>query len=654
MRLLTLAVVVCALFGAPAAVEAGYAPGESRSPVGQAGPPKPNIVMIYLDDTSPHDGRLWSDPDITPTLHEMFVRNGIHFENAVAETPLCCPGRAGLLTGLHTHNHGVTHNDIRLFNPGVHIGKSLKAAGYETTLIGKYFNHPNYLTASQWTANAQGWTNLDAIRTAPDPDFGFFLDFTLFTKQGNVAYPSTHSTRVIAERAVARLQEASPTAPIFTLLAPYNTHNPNLPLPEFVGDPRCADMQPWKPPNYNEADVSDKPWYIRDRPLLPQTSGWPMRSMCEEMLGIDWMVSQVRDELDAQGRLDNTLFVFAADNGMGWGQHRSGMEKQTPYAAPIPLYMSWPSRWGNARTITDTVSNIDLAPTFCALGGCTLGNYPTGQSAPDGISLLPVLDGSVNAHLARDAVLETVFQKRPFSAIRTSPTNPLGFWHWVEYKNGERELYDLSGGPCTGWVTAMGGDPCELTNLASDPSRANLRTQLSARLAALLAEGRVPSSPQRPDGRLAVTAVGTFKGWNIYGTIPKATQTQTIKNVVRSSTHDFLARVTNHGAIAATYKVHGTSSGSSRMQIRYYVGATDVTSQVNAGTYSIPDVQPGASFDLTIRVIVGSTAPVDAKKSSVLTFSLVGQANQIDVLKAVAERGLPPPTATTVSAPSRP
>src|SRR5687767_9265648 len=97
-------------------------------------PTKPNIVVFYLDDLPPHDGRLWNDPVRTPTLYDMFVAHGTTFKNAIAETPLCCPGRAGMLTGLHTHNHGVTYNHIRLFNQGEHIGRKMKSAGYASML----------------------------------------------------------------------------------------------------------------------------------------------------------------------------------------------------------------------------------------------------------------------------------------------------------------------------------------------------------------------------------------------------------------------------------------------------------------------------------------------------------------------------------------
>jgi hypothetical protein len=207
---------------------------------------------------------------------------------------------------------------------------------------------------------------------------------------------------------------------------------------------------------------------------------------CEEMLGVEWLTQRVVGELESQGRLENTLLVFTADNGMGWGAHRVGQNKRLPFTTPVPLYMSWPARWGTqGRTVSEHASNIDLAPTFCELGGCSLGPFPGGQSGPDGVSLLPVLDGSIS-NLGRDAILESTTDPalaRHWHGLRTTAQHPAGLWHYVEWSTGERELYDLR------------ADPWELENLANKSSTASLRSVLSARLAQLRREGAVTAPP---------------------------------------------------------------------------------------------------------------------------------------------------------------
>jgi len=286
---------------------------------------------------------------------------------------------------------------------------------------------------------------------------------------------------MVADRAVARFRETPADQPIFAVLSFYDLHLPNHPMPQFVGDPRCAEMPPWDTPAYNEADVSDKPAGIGVLPPLPHPDGWPMTTYCEEMLGVDQAVGQVLAELEAQGRLANTVLVFTADNGVAWGVHRLGQRKQWPYTTPVPLMLRWPAGgWGDASVVnSELVSNIDLAPTFCELGGCTLGPYGHAKAGPDGLSLVPLLEGRVDT-LGRDAILEESYgpHGNSWAGLRTTAAfDPTLRWHYVEYGNGFRELYELS------------ADPWELDNVVDRAELEDLVSRLHDRLAELRAEG---------------------------------------------------------------------------------------------------------------------------------------------------------------------
>jgi len=125
--------------------------------------------------------------------------------------------------------------------------------------------------------------------------------------------------------------------------------------------------------------------------------------------------------------------------------------------------------------IDEVVSNIDIAPTICALAGCEMGPFKEGPESADGLSLLPLLDGETD-HLERTVVREE--RSEPYAdvpawwAIRTTSQHPLGRWHYVEYEGGKRELYDSV------------EDPWELNNLVSDEAYAEVVKQLAADLAA--------------------------------------------------------------------------------------------------------------------------------------------------------------------------
>jgi arylsulfatase A-like enzyme len=204
-------------------------------------------------------------------------------------------------------------------------------------------------------------------------------------------------------------------------------------------------------------------------------------------LTVDYVTERVRRALSRTGRLHDTLLVFTADNGWLMGEHRL-VGKTHAYSTPVPLYMLWPARWGGRpRDIREPVSNVDLAPTFCAIAGCRMHD-------PDGRSLLPLMHGTAT-RLERNYVYEEMLHGavdyrggrtgRPgWYGIRTTLRFSDRMWVYTEYQRGrrshaDRELYDLS------------KDPHQLTNLAGRPQV----EQVERRLRRLLHERII-----KPDG----------------------------------------------------------------------------------------------------------------------------------------------------------
>lgn len=432
----------------------------------------PDIVVIYLDDVSPHDGRLWSSAERTPTLAMLFAEQGVELTAAVSETPLCAPGRAGTLTGRHSRHHGVRDNVTAPFDPTTTIGTELQGVGYSTAYLGKYLNElRSEVRPAEVSRYAVGWDVFDVVYA----DNGRYRDYDLWTRKGlrrRGAKDSDHSTTVATRAAVRHLRALPAGTPGFVFVSLLELHLPNTPLERYEDDPRCRSMEPWRPPSFDE-DVADKPASIRTRPALG-TDGWSMRTYCEQMLAVDGLARSIVDEQRRRGRLDDTLFVLTADNGITWGEHRLGRRKQVPYATPVPLIFSWPRRWGRQRrTVDELVSNIDLAPTLCAITGCEMGPFRHGPRRADGVDLLPLLDGQVT-ELGRTVVREEGARGSVprFRAIRTSAQHQLGRWHYVEYGTGELELYDSE------------QDPWELENRATDPAYAKVVRALAKELRA--------------------------------------------------------------------------------------------------------------------------------------------------------------------------
>ena len=121
-----------------AAIVSGIA---GNTEVGSAAAQRPpNVLLIVVDDQAQNTFK----PRFMPhTFHDL-VNHGTTFTNAIAAPPLCCPDRAGILTGQYPHNHGVFSNhpgygDLR--DPGNTLPVWLQNAGYRTGLFGKFMNH---------------------------------------------------------------------------------------------------------------------------------------------------------------------------------------------------------------------------------------------------------------------------------------------------------------------------------------------------------------------------------------------------------------------------------------------------------------------------------------------------------------------------------
>jgi arylsulfatase A-like enzyme len=443
---------------------------------------QPNIVMLNIDDHGVSNDVVWSRMS---TINQLFIQHGLSFENYWNNYPLCCPGRATQLTGQEAHHHGVVNNDGLLFDPSDTLATELHDQGYYTFISGKYLNGTRRLPDK----TPPGWDQVAIFGG------GYYL-YDSWVNDGLVPHGvavDDYSTDVFANHSIDFLRAAPADQPVFAYLNPYAVHlgsdqngvrvgTEPAPAVRHTGDPRCADAPPFAPASFNEADVSDKPAYIqRIKPFT--TTGFPMVRVCESLLAVDEWLARVVEELSDQDRLDNTVFVLTSDNARSWGANR-WLKKIAPYAAEDPLYVAWPGVIsGNHRLDTSLLSNVDLAPTLCELGGCEMGPFANGRPvdgmsfagllAPDSYSSVPARRGIILEHRGPKS------QVPRWRGIITSPTGRYGQRFLIEYDEiHDRELYDLSGGPCIKWQVGDPGDPCMMSNVGYDPTKQVLRKNL--------------------------------------------------------------------------------------------------------------------------------------------------------------------------------
>jgi arylsulfatase A-like enzyme len=451
-----------------------------------------------------------------PNVRALLADQGVTLENYVVDVSLCCPSRTSTLRGQYAHNTQVTSNQLpaggfeKVYQLGLEhstVATWLQAAGYQTLLAGKYLSR--YPCGAALTYIPPGWSEWYSLvqgnGNAPG-EFNYMLNENgTLVSYGNT--PEDYGTDVYGRKAVDFIQRTAQAGnPFFVYLAPYALHEP------LTAAPRHAELFPGakalRTPSFNEADVSGKAQYIRNRPLLSDAEIAALdqyyRQRLQSLQAVDEMVAHVITTLSITGQLDHTYIFFTSDNGFHLGQHRLLTGKREPYEEDIrvTLLVRGPGV-PEGKMLDHLTGNIDLAPTWAELAGAQAADFVDGRSlvpllgnnpppvrvwrqafllqhvSPSQATLPDGQQPDLTAPPPRDKGLEEPAdpQDRPLLVKRSKefPTF-VGLrtqqYTYIEYVAGERELYDLK------------KDPYQLQNIASEAPSALLQ-QLAAQLAAL-------------------------------------------------------------------------------------------------------------------------------------------------------------------------
>lgn len=461
------AAVALALLIAAAAAAGGQSASGAKPEEGGKG--SPNFVIVLTDDQDLESMR------VMPKVRKLIAREGTTFTNYYATNPVCCPSRTTGLTGQYSHNTGVFRNappngGYAVFNDDETLPVWLQRFGYATAHIGKYVNGYG---ATDPEEIPPGWTEWYG---SVDPGTYRMYGYTLNENGNLVTYgdydtpdPANYQTDVYADRAVDFIQRRAPQAqPFYLSIAPLAPHvevfrrddgnddaetpqypNPR-PAPRYINRFQHENLP--KGPSFNEADVADKPVGIRDRPLMSGAASGQARNRYRSRLGsllaVDDMVKRIVSTLRKAGDLNNTVIVFMSDNGFLLGEHRIQTGKQYPYEESInvPFEIRGPGIPKN-EVRRQPAANIDLAPTILDLAGID-------DRAPvDGRSIVPLIKDR-RFYPGRAIVLENWCQTDERSCYDPySPATPryrgvrTDRYAYMQYPNGEQELYDLEKDP---------------------------------------------------------------------------------------------------------------------------------------------------------------------------------------------------------------
>jgi len=382
----------------------------------------PNIVLIVADDLGYGDLSSYGTTDLQTPHIDRLVHAGIRFNHFYANSPVCSPTRAALMTGRYPPMVGVpgvirTHAQNSwgyLSEEAVLLPELLKEAGYHTAMVGKWhlgLESPN-------TPTERGFDYFHGFLGDMMDDYYTHQRhfFNYMRENDHVIEPDGHATDLFTDWSVTYIRERAASGTPFFLYIAYNApHTPIQPPDEWV-----------------EKVKEREPGITERRSRLV--------ALIEHMDdGIGRIVDTLRD-LDLY---DNTLIVFTSDNGgqlnvgANNGPLRDGKQSVYEGGLRVPACFVWPGHIQPGTSSENIALTMDIFPTIVQAAGRQVYHYIEGQS------LLPVLQGQEHAVKDRDVYFSrreggTRYGGKTIEAVRR------GDWKLLQNDPfGPQELYNL-------------------------------------------------------------------------------------------------------------------------------------------------------------------------------------------------------------------
>lgn len=444
--------------------------------------PRPNIVFILIDDLRWDELGITGHPFLKTPHIDRIGTEGAVFRNAFLTTPLCSPSRASFLTGQYAHTHGITDNIDRSVasHKLITFPLLLQQAGYATAFVGKW--HMGNDDSPR--PGFDRWVSFKGQGSYLNPEIN---------EDGKDQNPQGYITDLLNEYAVEFIKRRH-QKPFLVYLAHKAIHpevmqhgdgSVNLAEAErfipaerhrnlFVGKKIPRRPSAMRPPVGKPA-LQRK---IGDLPSLgPKTgsSDEVVLGRVRSVMAIEEGVGKILAALRETDQLDNTVIVFASDNGYFYGEHGLSVERRLAYEESIrmPLLIRYPRMIKRGTVRDESALNIDVGPTLLELAGVSV------PETTEGRSLVPLLKGS-GSEWRRSFLIEyysdKVFPrmyKMGYKAVRTER------WKYIHYLELDHmdELYDLK------------ADPYEMRNIINRRDAAGTLADLKQELEQLLSQG---------------------------------------------------------------------------------------------------------------------------------------------------------------------
>ncbi len=346
----------------------------------------PNILFIMTDDHAAHAMSCYGSViNRTPQL-DRIATNGMKFNHCFVVNSICTPSRAAILTGKYSHANGVTV--FNRFDGGQpHVAKHLKAAGYQTALVGKWhlFSDPT---------GFDYWNVLPGQGKYHDPEL---------IEMGVKKVVQGYATDIITDLSIDWLKRRDPGKPFFLCThhkAPHREWSPDakhaklyedvdIPEPASFNDDystrsrAAAEAMMRIDRDFRKTDLkADPPAGLSGQALKKWNYQRYIKDYLRCIASVDDNVGRLLDYLQSSGLGTNTVVIYTSDQGFFLGDH-GWYDKRFMYEESLrmPLLVSWPGRIKPGSVNDAMVLNVDFAPTFLALAGQPVPSDMQGRSA---------------------------------------------------------------------------------------------------------------------------------------------------------------------------------------------------------------------------------------------------------------------------------
>ena len=458
----------------------------------------PNILYLFSDQ---HNARCLScagHPDVrTPNLDRL-ASEGVRFESAYCQNPICTPSRISHLASLYPSTHGY----YGLYGPEpqqrmTSMHRYFRELGYRTAALGK-LHTPRY-----WIERDCQFVYDEFIEYPKYLDgAGYYEqnDQRAFVQRGpgeGSAVPLEHSCEVALARQTMRFlrnegepaDRGDPLAPWFAWVTFARPHQPYTPSEPYASmyPPSTLNLPPTAPSETAE---------IRQHRQGADFAEESLRRAVATYLGlvsqVDYGLGLILQELERRGELDDTIIVYSSDHGDYAGEHglyekRGGIS--TRAITRIPLIVRFPSQVRPGRACPEIVESVDIFPTLCELAGLEIPNHVQGRSF---LSLL-----GDDPQPIRDSALT----ENPYRKALATPR-----WRYVANIDGQQdELYDQIEDP---WELRNRIGDLQCTDVARDLQRRLLDRLAHAQRPVITIDGFWHGHKYDRDGRIDLAASG--------------------------------------------------------------------------------------------------------------------------------------------------